>query len=497
MVAHNIRPLAIREPSELTRVSSIDTFMPLDVYSGGLSDEAPRVESIATISAGYRSKGPDGQRGQPQRSTDGTIILHDEGGRAAGLAAALKKNGGKRLTIAFPFDDPHLFIQQRFTAYTATELQAYGDEHEITVLKNGGWQTYRAGTQEYDQAVQGKGVKVSVSVYFCLAEWGATGPEIIFPDGVGAYYRLRFTSRNSLRSILSTLRSIGQFSRGRIAGIPFDLAIDYREVAGSDGKKRKIPVWIISMRPPQAVRLTSGNFGAVMGQALAQGAALMLPSPVGETFDSAAHDGPTLDLDAIEVIDPTPTELETVAAGGTCDYQHWINHWHVAVHGSNYDNDDGRAAFLNAYSEGRTDSLSEFLRHATEEQASALIEAVKAEIEADHIEIPERPSVWSDALEEKWAAGVARAHEVGAVIPDKPNPTQHERADMVTALRTLAANISSRQARAELEATLVDAIERAAAAGGDLSPAKPIADLTDDEIRECIDLIEQALAATV
>ena len=46
----------------------IDSFAVLDVYAGGISDEAPRVEALATISAGYRAKGDGNRPGAPQRS---------------------------------------------------------------------------------------------------------------------------------------------------------------------------------------------------------------------------------------------------------------------------------------------------------------------------------------------------------------------------------------------------------------------------------------------
>lgn len=372
------------QPRHLAAVSAtpaIDGFKLLDIYSGGVSDEAPRVESIATISAGYRGRGEGNRPGTPQRSSDGTIYVHDAAGRAPGLKRALEQTGKKRLTIAFPFDDPVRFIHCRFMSYTASELQAFGDETHLMVLVPGrGYARVDAGTQAYGQWLAK--CKVSVSVYFCLSEWGADGPEIVFPDGVGAYYRLRFTSRHSLRSILAGLRSIGQFTQGRIAGVPFDLTIDYREVAGPDGKKRTIPVWSIASRPPGGRRLTSRNFNEVMTLALEQGAALMLPAPTEPTLEEALAEGPYDDLDesvveGVAVGEPSDREIELIQRGGRCNAEHFRALWFAAVRGTVLDGDDSpnRATWLREYTKGKHDSLADALHWMTEREATAMVVA--------------------------------------------------------------------------------------------------------------------------
>lgn len=372
--------------------AAIDAFKLLDVYAGGLSDEAPRVEALATISAGYRAKGNGDRPGLPQRSTDGTIHLHDGTNRAPGLERALAATGKKSLTIAFPFDDPAKFIHCRFMQYSATELLAYGDETHMMVLTTGrGYRRFEAGSDEYARAVAAS--KVGVSVYFCLAEWGREGPEIVFPDGVGSYYRLRFTSRHSLRSILAGLRSIAQFTQGRIAGVPFDLTIDYREVAGKDGKKRTIPVWTIATKPPHGLRLTSRNFGDVMAMALEQGAALMLPAPAEPTFEDALTIPPDDDLDeaiveGVVVGEPSDRELVLIQRGGRCDEVRWRAMFFSAVRGTELDGDESpaRAAWLRTYTNGRTDSLSDFLHWATEREAQAMVVAASDELNRRRVE---------------------------------------------------------------------------------------------------------------
>ena len=375
--------------------SAIDSFRVLDVYAGGVSDEAPRVEAIATISAGYRARGDGNRPGNPQRSTDGTIFLHDATGRAPGLARALEQTGKKRLTIAFPFDDPAKFIHCRFMRYSATELQAFGDETHLMILVPGkGYERHEAGSAHYQDVLPG--CKVSVSVYFCLAEWGPDGPEIVFPDGVGAYYRLRFTSRHSLRSILAGLRSIGQFTQGRIAGVPFDLAIDYREVADATGKKRTIPVWTIATKPPGGKRLTSRNFSETMAYALDQGAALMLPAPTPPILEDALAEPPYDDLDEMIVegviVEPSDREIALIQRGGRCNEAHWRAMFFSAVRNTEFDGDESpaRAGWLREYTKGRTDSLACALHWSTEKEAQALVVAANDELKLRQTERADR-----------------------------------------------------------------------------------------------------------
>lgn len=386
-------------------VAKIDQFALLDVYAGGVATETPRTAAIATISAGERvyatadgRSGAEDRFGKPQRtkpfrmkdgSWAGRIVLHDRLGRAPGLRRALDEGEWGRLTIAFPFDDPARFIHCRFANYSTSQLLAHGDQHALMVLGPRGYERVEAGSDRYQDAVAG--CKVQVSVYFCLAEWVGQHAEVVFPDGVGAYYRLRFTSRNSLREILAGLRSIGQFTGGKIAGVPFELRIDFREVAGPDGKKRMIPVWTIATRPPETVRLSSGNFAAVMGHALSQGRALMLPAPAEPTIEDAQHEGYTEDLDEVEadgiaVESASDDEIDLIRRGGRCNADYWNRLWHAAVRGSRFQNDDQRAAFLGAYSGGLTRSLTAYLQAANEREAQALVLAVTEQIGRERAE---------------------------------------------------------------------------------------------------------------
>lgn len=360
--------------------SPLDTYRPLDVYSGGLADEAPRLDALATISAGDRGPAREGNKpGLPRRSTDGTIKLHDATGRAPGLKAALEAATPpyKSLCVAFPWDDPALFIQQRFTRYSASALEVYGDERELRVLENGAQRSVPANTPEYRKLLDT--CAVSVSVYFMLAEW-EPHPAVVLPDGLG-FYRLRFTSRNSLRSILNGLRAVGRFTGGRIAGVPFELRIDYREVADRTGQRRTVPVWVLVMRPPATVRLASSNWAGVMQTALSQGQAFKaLPPPSEETLALAEWEGPEPDLDAApEIVVPTDAEIAEIEAGGPVDVAYWTRRWGAIVDGSALDSNAGRAAFVAWFTDGLEYSLREFLARATRDDCEAfMIEAQTA-----------------------------------------------------------------------------------------------------------------------
>lgn len=349
----------------------VEDFRPLDQYAAGYTDEPARIDALATVSAGYRAISKDGKLGLPQRSTDGTIFLHDPEGRAPGLKAALAKTNGKRLTIAFPLDDPKAFVQMRFVRYSATRLEAYGDEKAIELIgEDGKRQTLTAGTPQYAAFVKDAKTKCAVSVYFCLAEWTPDGPQVVFPDGFG-YYRLRTTSRNTLRSLESQLKTVSKFTRGHIAGVPFDLSIDYPEVADPSGRRRKVPVFRFVCKPPQQIALTSKTFSGIVGSALSEGQKLLaLPAPVEETVETAAY----------ELIEPTDDEIAAMENGGLCDPSFWRRAYHASVQGTDLAGDDARHELVRAYTNGAFESLEAYLAQATEKQASDFMAFVRDQL---------------------------------------------------------------------------------------------------------------------
>ncbi len=374
-----------------------EPFRILDIHSEeGSVETGQRPDWIGVISAGFRN-----DQGWPEMSKDGTIyVAPTDRERAKNLVAALAANDNKKLTIAFPYDDLDSIIIQRFARRSATALEVYGDARTLTEIKQAGTRpvtyadgkpkmkdgapvmepifehvTYPAGSPEYKVLV--KTCKAEIHVLFALAEWEGMRPVVKFPDGVG-WYALRFTSRNSLQSIAGKLQEIStRMTRGRIAGIPFELSIGYREVAAPDGKKRKVAVWRLDFVPPQMVRLVdSGNLQNLLSAAIDEGRRLRgLPAPE-YGIEQAMAEEPDIDLEmgaerAVEILtngDPP------------CDVRHWEAQWFAAVKDSRFDADDARADFLERHTAelpgGGFDSLADFLEQATEGQASSLIAAV-------------------------------------------------------------------------------------------------------------------------
>lgn len=342
-------------------------FRSLDVYAGGYADEDYRLQAIATISAGdaIEKTGSDGKKHRtPNVSRQGVIMLHDKGGRATGLAEALKETGGKSLTIAFPFDDPNVFIQQHFVQYDSSRLLAFGDHESITTIaKDGKRDTFATGSKQYEQLVAAS--KVATSVYFILARIDDGETSFSFPDGLGMY-RLRFTSRNSIRSLKAALRDVQRFTGGHIAGVPFELSLDYPEVAGPDGSRRSVPVW--SFAAFKGVTLNSRTFRPILLSAIHEGAALLLTAPAAETIDQFEED-------------VTEGEFDILQRGGLCDATYWNDRWHAVAAGTPYAADDARHEFIGKFTAARgcglTSSLSAYLKVSTEADAMALISALE------------------------------------------------------------------------------------------------------------------------
>lgn len=363
----------------------------LDPYVGLATEEA-RLEAIATISAGGRGVSREG-REIPTRSADGAIVLHDRAGRAPGLAAALAATEGKRLTIAFPWDDRQLFIRGRFVRYSATRLEVYGDELALTVIRpDGSRETHVRGAEDYARLVQT--CRAAYSIYFVLARWRGDEPELYFPDGYG-YYRLRTASRHSIRSLVGTLEATRRATGGRIAGIPFELSLDYREVTDATGARREIPVWVIVTRGPGELALPAAAYRRIILAGLRQGEQLLL-TPPSEEATAADFEEPLEE----EIDEPTAARLQ---AGGRCDAAAYRRAYFAAATGTPLASDDGRAAWLGDYTGGRFTSLAAFLAEATDVEAARFIEATKHRARA----LQSAPAVDVAAEEGEDAAGVA------------------------------------------------------------------------------------------
>ncbi len=336
----------------------------LDQYAMDVQDVAYHLDAMATISLGERTGD-----GRPRVSRDGKIIVHGAE-RAPGLVEALKRRGGKSLIITFPFDRPSLFFHQRYVYYTATKLAAYGDDKQITVIRGANKrEVYLKGTPEYERTV--RECKVATFVYFLLAEWDEDGrPMIVFPDGYG-YYRLRTTSSRGARNILSMINQTAQITRGRIAGIPFELYTKIENTTTPDGGRFNAPIWGLRMSTPdpKAMRLTSRVFSTIVQAATQEAQALTLepPPPVSETTLIAGDED-----EGLEVSD---AQLLRVERGFNPD--DWRKRYYAVTQGTPYRERPGRAWLIAYATGGATDSLKELLERADEEMAAHTVQTAE------------------------------------------------------------------------------------------------------------------------
>ena len=351
-----------------------EEFRVLDVYGPPSTPVAPRVDWLATLSAGTKTTSQNGKE-VPSASRDGRLYLHDESGRATELAKLLAASDGKRLTIAVASDRLADVIQQSYRRYSATAVEVFGDDLSLTEIVDGRRTTWPVGTARYEELRAT--CKVAWSLYFVLARWVGQQSQLCFPDGFGMY-RWRSTSRHSLASVVGKLQEIQGLTGGRLTGVPLELSLTYRDVAGGDGKRHKIPVCTLALKPPEAIQLTSGNFRELISGALREGEALrMLPAPRPETLADALRDAGEEADDSIIDLRPTGAAVAQVqTAAVACDASYWRGAWFASARGTDLESDWARAAFLHEYTEGQTTSLAEYLATATEEQASGLIAAL-------------------------------------------------------------------------------------------------------------------------
>lgn len=308
---------------------------------GGVVTVEPRPEWLATISAGYKVKNDKG--GYPAVSRDGTIHIPDDKDieRAPELAAALKATGGKSLTIAFCSDDLNNNIVQRFVHYSASSLDIFGDETSLThvtaTAKTGDKQAslrfekVYAGSEEYARLA---GMcKAETSVLFALAEWTPQGePRMVWTGGFGRY-RIRFTSRNSLQNILSYLmNTLMPLTKGCLAGIPLELTLGYRDVAGPDPVKgwarHNIPIWELRLKVPGGLKVDPFKLKRVVNVAAINAAPLRALPPPSYTVEHALLSAPESPEEDLDTIDLTEALART---DPPCDAEHYRKHWHAMV----------------------------------------------------------------------------------------------------------------------------------------------------------------------
>ena len=348
----------------------------LDPYApGGIAEQAGRLAPLAIVSLGFRQKpGKDGALGLPRatrREDERWLHLHDLDNRAPGLQAALEAGKYRRLQIAFPTDRG--FIQQSFTRWSASALEIYGSPEGLYVIDA------RVGVPEHkliapDHPDFGRLLrtcKAETRIYFALARWlpesgtdGEPQSEVLFPDGFGTYV-FRTAGRHTAAEIMGYLDSISRFTNGRIAGIPFDLEVVFREVVGPDGKKRAVPIANVVVRPPEGIVLNSRTFRQLATAGLEQGLNLQLPAlPSPEEL---ALEGPP------DIEDVPEEAAQRLAAGDfPCDYNLTVRTWHAIVRGTPLESDEARAGWLYEWSRGDFDSLTAFKR-LTQREATQML----------------------------------------------------------------------------------------------------------------------------
>jgi hypothetical protein len=369
--------LAQSDPRQLAQASDAAPMQRLDPYAkDGIAAQAGRLAPLAIISLGFRQTPKrEGELGLPRatrRDDERWLHLHDADQRAPGLAEALERGAHRHLTIAFPIDDPRAFIQQTFVRWSASALEIYGDANGLNVIDTRNGPEHKFVPPNHpDFARLVRTCKADTRLYFALAEWmpssisGDPQSRVLFPDGFG-WYCFRTTGRHTAAEIIGYLENFRTFTRGRLAGIPFDLTVVFREVAGPDGKKRTVPVANVVARPPEQQVLDSQTFRVLASAGLEQGRNLQLPA-LPSPEELALQGPPDLEDDLPE------DAVRRLAAGDfPCDYNVVVRTWHAIVRGTPLENDENRAVWLRQWSQGDFESLTA-VRQLTQREATQML----------------------------------------------------------------------------------------------------------------------------
>lgn len=165
-----------------------------------------------------------------------------------------------------------------------------------------------------------------------------------------------------------------------------------------------------------------------------------LGAQVKVTDDGSVIDVRSVSAPVIETVETDSDRARIQEEWGTdsppCDVKHYNAHWHAAVKGTRFEQDDIRHKFLAYHTNNKHDSLTDFLAAATDDEASALIVAVQQRI----------------------------AHE-------------------------------ARTARTSLVGRLNDAIAEANALGADFSAPDNLAEMSDDQVSETLAAVEKVITA--
>lgn len=362
---------------EIIETGQAQPFQILDVYGDSpVAEDSERIDWLATISAGTRQKSDNGKPGLPMMSRDGRYYLHDPNNRAPKLKEECERRLYRTLTIAFTSNEPGDFIQQRFRLYSASAVIADGDQFKIVVRdpETKARTTYYVGSDEYEQ--WRRKCKATQSIYFVLAKWGHQGGEPYMPDGL-AHYRIRSSSRNTIRNLWAAIKQLQRVNRGHIMGVPFDIGLDMRDVQDPKGDRRNVACWTFTVNPPGGINYET--LVPLMLQTIKHGELLQLPEPAAqESMEDADADFYELadesDIESRAVVTETDIDVEaarTLSEGGLCDARAFEAQWFALVRSTPYAEDEARADLLSAYTDGTYDSLATFLADASEASAAA------------------------------------------------------------------------------------------------------------------------------
>jgi hypothetical protein len=401
--------------SGVTLVHGNDDITVLDPQSGDLRESGPRVDTIATVSLGYKS-----EKGYPvaSREKDERWLHAHDADDAPALLDALKAGNYRHLTISLASDSWGEIVQQHHAAYSASALQVYGDHEALTYITRQPTMDPRTNEQAKDDkgallweplhvtvkkaddpemyARMLKICKVQTSIYFYLAEWTQTDdgwlPQVVMDGDVGLY-RLRTTGTHTVENLASTVKQIRGITGGFIKGVPLTLSVSFPEVSGPDGKKRKVPVCTFRLQPPY--RITGVNFRPMLEAAVTEGQALALPAPSRERMEDEEHIEPLMP----DVVTADEQEVALLARGGRCPVGRYTRIFFSMTRGTELDGDDARARLVRTYSNGRTASLAELLHWSTDEEAQAFIAYVDEQLNGPEDPQPERPAMPSNEYE--------------------------------------------------------------------------------------------------
>lgn len=369
----------------------------LDPHTGELRESGEREDTVATISLGYKVKGPNGSYPQATKEKDARWI-HVSGTRGApALEEALAAKGNRSLTISFPGDTWGEIVQQHFAAYSASRLLVYGDHEKLTyielfpkldregkpvidrdrkpVMDSRHIDVYKAEEPE-KYAKMLKASKAMFSVYFLLADWVKVGEGWVPEVETNRLYRLRTNSPHTMDNLAAAIKRLRSQTNQVVRGIPLELGVEFPEVADGTGHKRLIPSFVFRLDPP--FRVTDVNFRPMLSQAVETGKRLALPKPEIETIDVEYRETPTGDIDEVE--DDDAREVALIARGGPCNANRYTRQYFSAVNGTRYATDEGRAELISEYSHRSTASLAELLQWSTKEDAEAFMTWVKAKV---------------------------------------------------------------------------------------------------------------------